>query len=242
MASETNIERAYSFDDLSQYVFKDRLLIRAAGLLFSVLIRLIGSTIKFEVEGWENWEAPSRGHIPIYTAWHNLIFLSTYFWRRRGIIVMSSRSFDAEYTARIIKRFGFGTVRGSSTRGHTGATVEMIRLMRAGCPTGFVIDGPKGPRYVAKLGAVLVAKKSGQPILPFTVAAANFWELERSWDHTRVPKPFTRARVIIAPPIAVPADADAGVLQMKRDELQSTLDDLEKKGEHWRASLVNRRS
>ena len=234
---KSSLKRAYEFADLSKYSFKDRLLIRVAGLLFFVFLKLIGLTIRFEVEGWENWEAASNGHIPIYTAWHNTIFLSTYFWRRRGIIVMSSRSFDAEYTGRIIKRFGFGTVRGSSTRGHTGATVEMIRLMRAGRPAGFVIDGPKGPRYVAKMGAVLVAKKTGQPILPFTIAATSFWELRKSWDQTRIPKPFTRARVIIAAPIYVPADADDDALSKKRDELQHMLDELERKGEQWRTSI-----
>src|SRR6266508_6457574 len=164
MPATANIERAYNFTDLSKYSFTDRLLIRAADLAIFAIIKVIGATIKFEVEGWENWEAASNGQTPIYTSWHNTIFLSTYFWRRRGIIVMSSRSFDAEYTARTIKRFGFGTVRGSSTRGHTGATIEMVRLVRAGCPAGFVIDGPKGPRYVAKMGAVLVATKTGQPI------------------------------------------------------------------------------
>jgi hypothetical protein len=113
----------------------------------------------------------------------------------------------------------------------------MIRLMRAGRPAGFVIDGPKGPRYVAKMGAVLVAKKTGQPILPFTIAATSFWELKKSWDHTRIPKPFTRARVIIAAPIYVPADADDDALSKKRDELQRALDELERKGEEWRASI-----
>mgnify|MGYP003694196253 FL=1 len=100
-----------------------------------------------------------------------------------------------------IQRFGYGAARGSSTRGATGAVVEMVRLMRAGCPAGFTIDGPKGPRYVAKMGAVLLAKKTGNPVLPFTTAAERFWEARKSWDHFQIPKPFTRARVIIAPPI-----------------------------------------
>jgi len=162
----TNTARAYSFADLSAFTFKDRWLIRAADLAFFILIKLFGRTVKFEIEGWENWEAAARdGKIPIYTFWHNRVFLSTYFWQRRRIVVMTSRSFDGEYIARFIQRFGYGAARGSSTRGATGAIVEMIRLMRAGCPTAFTIDGPKGPRYVAKMGAVLLAKKTGNPIL-----------------------------------------------------------------------------
>src|ERR1700730_18188495 len=160
--ASANIDRAYSFADLSGYSFKDRLLIRLADLAFFVLIKLIGRTVKFEIEGWENWEAACRdGKIPIYTFWHNRVFLSTYFWKRRGIVVMTSQSFDGEYIARFIQRFGSRDACGSSPRGGMGAIVEMVRLMRAGCPAGFTIDGPKGPRYVAKLGAVLLAKKTG---------------------------------------------------------------------------------
>jgi hypothetical protein len=237
-AASANLDRAYSFSDLTAYSFKDRLLIRAADLVFFALIKLIGSTVKFDVAGWENWEAASRdGKIPIYTVWHNRVFLSTYFWRRRGIVVMSSRSFDAEYTGRVIKRFGFGAVRGSSTRGAVGALAEMVRLARAGCPPGFTIDGPKGPRRVAKMGAVMLAKKTGQPILPFTIVARNFWEAKKSWDRFQVPKPFTRARVLIGPPIYVPAKAAESTMESKRVELQSALDELDRKGELWRSAI-----
>src|SRR5205807_7050600 len=210
----TNIERAHRFADLSSYPFKERLLIRIADLVFFILIKLIAGTVRFQIEGWENWEAASReGKIPIYTFWHNRVFLATYFWQRRRIVVLTSQSFDGEYIARFIQRFGYGTVRGSSTRGAVGALVEMVRLMRAGCPAAFTIDGPKGPRYVAKMGAVLLAKKTGNPILPFTITAERFWQVKKSWDGFQTPKPFTRARAIIAPPIYVPSDAADEVLE-----------------------------
>ena len=112
----------------------------------------------------------------------------------------------------------------------------MARLMRAGCPTAFTIDGPKGPRYEAKMGAVLLAKKTGQPILPFSITAERFWEARKSWDKFQVPRPFTRAKVEIAPPIYVPAEADETTLQAKRDELQGELDKMTHRGDQWRAS------
>ena len=238
MQLTSNLNRAYTFANLSSYSLKDRLLIRGADLVFFLLIKLIGRTIKFEIEGWDNWEAASRdGMIPIYTFWHNRVFLATYFWRRRGIVVMTSQSFDGEYIARFIQRFGYGAARGSSTRGATGAIVEMVRLMRTGCPTAFTIDGPKGPRYVAKMGAVLLAKKTGNPILPFTITARKFWEAKKSWDGFQTPKPFTRARVYIARPIYVPSDATDEVLEAKRDELQRALDQINQQGEEWRQAL-----
>jgi lysophospholipid acyltransferase (LPLAT)-like uncharacterized protein len=102
----------------------------------------------------------------------------------------------------------------------------MARLVRAGCPAAFTIDGPKGPRHEAKMGAVLLGKKTGRPVLPFTVNAERFWEVP-SWDRFQIPKPFTRAVVRIAPPIRVPADADDESLNARRDELQRALDALD---------------
>jgi len=228
------IKRAYAFRDLSEYSFKERLLIKAADLAMFSLISVVGRTLRWKVNGAENLEKASRDiSIPIYTFWHDRIFLATYFFRKRGIVVMTSRSFDGEYIARFIQRFGYGAARGSSTRGGIGAVVEMVRLMRAGCPTAFTIDGPRGPRYVAKMGAVLLAKKTGNPVLPFTVTAANHWTIN-SWDRMQIPIPFTRALVDIAPGINVPAHADEETLAAKRQELQQVLDELVARGEAWR--------
>ncbi len=232
-AGET-VARAYKFADLSSYPLKKRLLIRAADLAFFLLINVIGRTIRWQVDGWENWERATRdGQVPIYTFWHNRVFLATYFWQKRRIVVMTSQSFDGEYIARFIQRFGYGAARGSTTRGGVGAIVEMVRLMRAGLPTAFTIDGPKGPRYIAKMGAVLLAKKTGQPILPFTITPRRFWESKKSWDRFQVPVPFTHARLDIASPIYVPPDANDKVLEVKRDELQTALDELNRRGEEW---------
>jgi lysophospholipid acyltransferase (LPLAT)-like uncharacterized protein len=230
-----NVERAYRRPDLSSYPFKKRMLIRLADLSVFILIKLIGSTVRFQIDGWKNWEAVSRdNHVPILALWHNRIFIATYFWQRRGIVAMTSQSFDGEYIARFMQRFGYGAVRGSSTRGAVGALLEMVRLMRAGCPTAFTLDGPKGPRQVAKMGAVLLAKKTGHPILPFTISPARFWRSSKSWDQAQVPKPFTRALVVIAPPIYVAPDADEAMLEGKRDELQRALDAINRRGEEWR--------
>ncbi len=225
-AGEESVRRAYSFADLAGYPARKRLLIRAADLAFYVLISLVGRTVRFRVEGAEHLEAATRGgRLPIYPTWHDGVFLSTYFFRRRRIVVMTSRSFDGEYIARFIQRFGYGAARGSSSRGGVGALVEMARLMRRGSPAGFMIDGPRGPRREAKMGAVLLAKKTGQPVLPFTVEAASRYAAP-TWDRMQVPLPFTRAFVRIAPPIHVAPDADEQLLAAKRDELQRALDAL----------------
>ena len=212
------------------------MLIRFADWAFYLLIKLIGKTIRYETEGWENFEQIERsGKIPIYAFWHNRIFAGTYFFRNRGIVVITSQSFDGEYIARFIQRFGYGAVRGSSTRGGVGALVEMIRLMKRGLPMGFTVDGPKGPKYVAKSGAVLLAKKTGNPLMPFVVETEKFWTV-KSWDKLRIPKPFTRAKVFIMEPICVPQDAGESEIENKRLELQAKLDAAVEFGKQWRES------
>ena len=227
-------EKVYRFAPLSGYSPKERLLIHLADRVFFLLISLIGKTVKFEIEGWENFEAiENNGRLPIYTFWHNKIFLGAYFFRGRGIVVVTSRSFDGEYIARFIQRFGYGAVRGSSTRGGAGALIESIRCMKAGLPAGFTVDGPKGPRYEAKTGPVILAKKTGNPMMPFTIEAKSFWAV-KSWDALRIPKPFTRAKLIIGKPIYVPEDAGDAETEAKRAELQNSLDELTAFGEQWR--------
>jgi lysophospholipid acyltransferase (LPLAT)-like uncharacterized protein len=236
---EEAIARAFTFADLSSYPFKQRFLIRLADLVFYTIIKLVGSTIRYEIQGWENWEVATRNNQrPIYTFWHNRIFAAIHFWQRRGIVVMTSRSFDGEYIARFIQRFGSGAARGSSTRGGTTALVEMKRLLRLGYGAAFTIDGPKGPRYVAKMGGILLARKTGQPILPFTITARHFWEARKSWDRTQAPLPFTRALVDIAPPIFVSADANKEEMEAKREELQAVLDELDRRGRDWASGAM----
>jgi hypothetical protein len=219
------------------YSTRQRLTIRLIDWSFYLLIKLIGKTIRFETEGWENFEAIERsGKPPIYAFWHNRIFLATYYFRNRGIVVMSSKSFDGEYIASFIKRFGFGVLRGSSTRGGVGALVEMIRLMRQGLTMGFTVDGPKGPKYVAKTGACLLAKKTGNPIMPFIIEAEKYWSV-KNWDNLQIPKPFSRACVFIAESQFVEPDADDRRIEECRLRLQATLDELVEVGKQWRASV-----
>lgn len=230
------INKAYLPASLAAYSFMERFTIRLADWAFYLLILIIGRTIRFEIEGWANFEAiGNAGKIPIYAFWHDRIFASTYFFRDRGIAVITSQSKDGEYIARFIQRLGYGAIRGSSTRGGVGALVEMIRTMRQGVPMAFTVDGPKGPRYEAKSGAVLLAKKTGNPIMPFVVELRKFWTV-RSWDRLQIPVPFTRARLIIAEPIFVEADSTDDDVQKKLADLQISLDTMVSDGVVWRAS------
>lgn len=226
-------QELYSFAPLTEYPFKKRISIRLADLLMFVCIKLVGITMRFEVRGDENLaEIEAEEKIPIICFWHNRIFLGTYFWRDKGIVVLTSKSFDGEYIARFIQRFGYGAIRGSSSRGGAGALIEMIRSMLSGHPMAFSIDGPRGPRYEAKPGAVLLAKKTGNPLIPFIVEPRRYWQLN-SWDKMQIPMPFTRALSIIGKPIYVDANAGDDEVKQKLEELQRALDQLTIEGKQW---------
>jgi lysophospholipid acyltransferase (LPLAT)-like uncharacterized protein len=231
---KNKIREIYEPARLSAYSFKERLLIRLAAWAFYTLIYLIGKTLRLERESRELFEqVRAEGKTSIYVFWHNRIFPAAYFFRDCGYIVITSRSFDGEYIARFIQRLGYGAVRGSSTRGGVSALVEAVRLVRGGLSMVFTIDGPRGPRYVAKSGACMLAKKTGCPILPFLVETERYWEV-KSWDRLQIPKPFSRARFFKGETIFVSPDADEAEIENKRLELQKSLDELVARGQQWR--------
>ena len=214
----------------------ERVQIGLASWVGYLAVLLIGRTLRWEVYGWENWEAArQRGRGLIYTFWHREIFAACWFWRRRGIVVMTSRNFDGEYIARIIQRHGYGAARGSSTYGASRALTEMIECLRNGRDAAFTIDGPRGPRYVAKRGSVLLSKATGAAILCFHAALHRAYVFRRTWDLTQFPRPFSRAAMFIAPAIVVSPQASEEEQAGKLEEVQNALDDLRRQGEEWTA-------
>lgn len=191
------------------------------------LIALLGRTLRWRVEGLQHLEAiVASGRQPVMAFWHGRILAATYYFRHRGIVVITSENFDGEWIARIIERFGYGTARGSTSRGARRALVRLKREMAWGRPAGFTVDGPRGPARCAQAGAVWLAKATGNPVLPFHLEADRHW-LTRSWDRTQIPKPFSRVALAIGRPIEVPPDADAGVVEARRLELEEALRLLE---------------
>ncbi|MGH9845780.1 MAG: lysophospholipid acyltransferase family protein [Blastocatellia bacterium] len=227
--SEELDNKFYAFASLDQYTLKQRLIIRTAGLLLYLLIRAIGATVRFEVKGWEHH---TEAEPLVYCFWHNRIPIATWFWRHRDIVVMSSQSFDSEYIARFIQRFGYGAAKGSSTRGARGGLIQMIRAVRAGRSAAFTVDGPRGPIYEAKPGALLLAEKAGAAILPFSISLDRCWRLP-SWDRIEIPKPFARAVVVIGERQYV-EDADD---EQTRVQLQRALEELRDRSDTLAGSL-----
>lgn len=191
---------------------------------------LLGSTLRWTVDIEEGGPLREYSDAVIYSFWHRCLLPALFRYRGRRIAVMTSSSFDGEYIARIIERFGFIAVRGSSTRGGTVALLNMGRELAKGHGVAFTVDGPRGPRYVAKRGPVLLASKSGQPLCCFHVALERAWVL-RSWDAFMIPKPFSRAVVTISRPLQVPPELTPELRQQYHQEMQTTLDRIRARAE-----------
>jgi lysophospholipid acyltransferase (LPLAT)-like uncharacterized protein len=136
---------------------------------------------------------------------------------------MTSQSFDGEYIARIIAKFGFEPVRGSSTRGGVRAFLGMRRVLEDGRTAAFTIDGPRGPALVAKPGPVSLARATGAPLVMFYIALSDAWVLN-TWDRFMIPKPFSKALMRVAKIIEVPADSGEAALESFQGELQVALE------------------
>lgn len=216
--------RSFSFSDRVKLWF-----ITWAGFL---LIRAIGPTLRYEVIREPGCLADEYGRAPasIWCFWHRCVIPAAYRFRGNRMAVMTSRSFDGEYIARIIQKLGFVAVRGSSSRGAVGALFGMRDQLEQGHQAVFTIDGPRGPRYVAKPGPVLLAKKIGVPISCFYIAIERAWILN-SWDRMIIPKPFSRAAVYGSSPMSVPPDASDSQMSALHQQMQETLERCRMKAE-----------
>ncbi len=217
---------------------KERILTIILPLLAEILIRLLFCTIRLRVVGKENAECGMRNadfesdilHSPhvIYAFWHGQQFLLVPFMSQRNIILMSSLSKDGEYQARILQRFGYKIVRGSSAKGGTRGLIGLIRGMRDGHDCGLAIDGPTGPIYEPKEGIITLARKTGAYIVPLVSASRHKWIFEAAWDKYVLPKPFSQGLIAFGQPYKVGEDTS---VQQECDILKERLNALSREAE-----------
>ena len=196
---------------------------RLLSWLAASLVRLLGHTLRIRAENEESFlENRKRGQPVIFAFWHSRILLLTYIHRNQGIAVLVSEHRDGEYIARIIERMGFGTSRGSSTRGGVKGLKGLVRAARDGHDLAFTPDGPRGPPRRLKPGTLVAARLTGAPIVPIAVGGPRVWRLG-SWDSHVVPKPFSRITVRYGEPIVVPRDASEADIARIGADLEALL-------------------
>jgi len=204
-----------------------------ATVVYSV-IRVLGPTLRFEVLGRANAEQAWTQKQPIIWAfWHRCVVPIAWYGRNRGIVIMNTTAFDGQWTRKVIEWLGFGTAQGSSSRGGLRGLQVMAQRIKEGLDCGFTIDGPRGPRYVSKVGPVLLARMTGAPIMVFHVGVERGKTFLKTWDHFCLPSLFTRAILIGSPLIHVPQDADSQTIDTKHGEMQKALERVRDITEGW---------
>lgn len=185
-------------------------------------LRLLGRTLRIRRE--ELAVAPLwAARIPvIYVVWHARLLLMPYLYRGRDLTALISRSQDGEMLARLVRRFGFLPVRGSSARGGAAGLRSLLRALAKGHSVVLVPDGPRGPSETVKPGVVVLARLSGAPVVPLAVGASAEWRA-RSWDGFRVPKPFARCVVRFGDPVRVSKEGDGEEDESARKEIEEAL-------------------
>ncbi len=186
---------------------KDCLLFALAERAAPPLIRLWGRTTRWR---WqihpETGALLEREEAVVYAFWHGRMLPLVYSHRGRGAIVLVTRNRDGEFIARIIGQLGFGTIRGSSSRGGQEALQSMSDALRSGRSVAITPDGPRGPRHSVKPGILRLAVETGAPIVP-TAASGHPARRLGSWDRFLIPRPFGRCAIVHGAPLRVPVEA-----------------------------------
>jgi lysophospholipid acyltransferase (LPLAT)-like uncharacterized protein len=204
-----------------------------AAVVYS-MIRTLGPTLRYEVLGWHHAEGVYAAKKQcIWSFWHRVIIPIVWWYRNHGVVVMNTTAFDGQWTRKVIEWLGFGTAQGSSSRGGLRGLAVMARRIEEGKDCAFTIDGPRGPRYVAKPGPVMLARKTGAPIMVFHVGVDRGKTFTKTWDHFLLPMPFARAVIFFAPPIYVSREATIEEMDAKHAEMQRELERVRDIAEDW---------
>ncbi|MBW2568693.1 MAG: lysophospholipid acyltransferase family protein [Deltaproteobacteria bacterium] len=178
------------------------------GIFGKLLIDLLCGTMKIEKKGFEKVKQIFSSRKFILAAWHSRILLVNYIGKGLDGTAMVSASEDGEFVARIIQRQGHEAVRGSTKKGGLQAlSILIANLKEKDKPCLIVPDGPQGPRHKASPGVIVLAKKTGYPIVPISYSAKKI-KIFASWDRFILPCPFTKCRVVYGDPIYVSQNAN----------------------------------
>jgi len=207
----------------SRFTLRQRIVLRVIITVGYWFIRLMGPTLRVCVSCEEGAQQSVAQRPVIASFWHACLIPATYVCRNLGIRVMSSNSYDGEYMGRIIRKFGFVAVKGSSSRNAVRALLGLRRALQEGWTVAFSLDGPRGPRYKVKPGPVALARSSDVPLSMFHMAVERAWVL-KTWDRLIIPKPFSRVLMRFGKLIVVPAAASEEDLERYQEQLQGSLD------------------
>ncbi|KIU49206.1 MULTISPECIES: lysophospholipid acyltransferase family protein [Bradyrhizobium] len=205
---------------------------RALGVLAAEYLRLVWHTNRFSYQPSDVYGIVEPLMPAIFVFWHGQHFMTPFIKTKDSYRakVLISRHRDGEFNALAVERLGIGTIRGSGDhsgafhrKGGVGAFLEMVRALEDGCNMATTADVPKRAR-VAGLGAIMLARESGRPIIPFAMVTSRFIRL-KNWDSTTINLPFGRGAVVGIEPVYVPPDADAATMEKLRQHVEDLLNE-----------------
>ena len=197
------------------------------GFIFA-LIRTLSRTYRISFVNPEGLDTKGSG--AIFVTWHGRSLLPAVVFRNKGYWALISLSRDGEIQNSVFQRFGFQTIRGSTGRGGVRGALQMARKVKEGGVLAFTPDGPRGPSHKVQLGVILMAEKSGAPVIPFSSSSNRRW-LMKSWDSYMIPKPFARCPFILGEPIHIPANLNEAQREAYAAQLMVAINCVEKEAE-----------
>ncbi len=169
----------------------------------------------------------------IFAFWHSRILLLSYIYKGLNAAILVSNSADGEIIAQVLQRHGHKTIRGSTRKGGLRALMQQIADMRAHTRPGVVIpDGPQGPRHKVQSGVILLAQKTGCPIIPLAYSSKRR-KVFNSWDRFVLPLPWVKGMVTYGRPIKVPARADSATINDCALELERELNRITSQADEY---------
>ena len=203
--------------------WKNRLLMAILPWLFKSIMGAIGLSCRLQRQGYEHWQAMARDNKQFITSfWHYSVLYIVHASKGFPFAAMVSASKDGAYVARVLEAKGFTTLRGSRNQKGLAALKGMLLAIKDGrCPV-LVADGSQGPALQAQPGAILLASRTGIPILPVCMACSRYLTFG-SWDRTIIPLPFAKISEWYGEPFYVPAGLDNDGLEQYRQELENIL-------------------
>ncbi len=201
---------------------------RMLAAIATFLTRLVFLTVRLRLRDDAGVLTKPAEFPMVITFWHNrimaitLAFLRNYPPGRKGVSVLTSPSKDGEILAHVMANFGMGAIRGSSSRRGSRALLECAKHLESGADLAVTPDGPKGPRYHLGPGLILLAQKTGARIVPVHAKFHCAIEL-KTWDGFRIPLPFSRVDVTIAPIEVIPPTPDDDKFELERQRIESIL-------------------
>ena len=229
-------------DSAQRFTFSQRVTLAIVPRLVALLLRALHRTLRYEVVVEPGAEPATPPALQVWCFWHRcLIPCACYFHARFKPAVLISLSFDGELIARTIEQLGFLTARGSSTRSGGSGLWALAKAVERGHPAVFTADGPRGPVYKVKPGAVKLAQLTGYAIGIFYAHPEKAWML-RSWDRFLIPKPFSRVALSYARQIEVPRSEDPLVIEAKRLEVEAALERARLNAERHFGQAMNMQS